>query len=85
MRVISINGEPALNSNGRKLHFSVFNQLKVSNTFYKHKDTLLKYTSNERDLKTVIDYVLVNGKNTIVEDIRVNREVYISSDCFLTF
>lgn len=82
--ILGTNGEPTLNSNGRRLiDFSAFNGLKITNTFFKHKDNH-KYTWSERGTRTIIDYVLVNAKTAaLVEDTRVYRGADISSDHFL--
>jgi hypothetical protein len=40
MKIIGTNGEPTVNSNGRKLtDFCIYNNMRIMNSFFKHKNT----------------------------------------------
>jgi hypothetical protein len=61
---IGSEGEPTINNNGRLLiDFCLFNNLKITNYFFRHKN-IQKYTWKARGLKSVIDYIIVNEKQT---------------------
>jgi hypothetical protein len=54
--------EPVLNENGQKLRdFCTFNKLRITNTFFKHRN-IQKHTWVARDTKSILVYVIVNGK-----------------------
>ena len=58
--IVGTNGEATLNSNGRKLiDFCTFNNLKIMNTFFKHKE-IHKFTWEARGRKSIIDYFITN-------------------------
>lgn len=84
--VIGKEGEAKTSVNGEMLtDFCVRNSLKISNTFFKHKD-IHKWTrvKEERNEKSIIDYVIVSNSlfyNT--EDVRVKRGAEIGSDHYL--
>jgi len=60
--VVGTNGEATLNSSGRKLiDFCTFNNLKIMNTFFKHKE-IHKFTWEARGHKSIIDYFITNMK-----------------------
>jgi len=82
--VVGTNGEQHLNNNGYELrHFATENNLKITNTFFKHKD-IHKYTWSARGSRSIIDYIMVNEKlRNQVEDTRVYRGSDIYSDHYL--
>jgi hypothetical protein len=54
--MVGANGEAALNNNGKKLiDFCTVNNLKIINTFFKHKE-IHQYTCETRGHKLIIDY-----------------------------
>ena len=70
-----------MNHNGAALlDFSAFNKLKITNSFYRHKD-IHKFTWEARGTGSIIEYVIINDrlKNNI-EDARVFRGSEIDSD-----
>ncbi|XP_039280839.1 uncharacterized protein LOC111056792 [Nilaparvata lugens] len=83
-QVVGTFGECHLNENGRHLRdFCTFNDLKITNTFFKKKD-IHKYTWAARGYRSLIDYVIVNKKmSSQVQDTRVYRGSDISSDHYL--
>jgi len=72
--IVGTNGETTLNSNSRTLiHFCTFNNLKIMNTFFKHKE-IHKFTWEARRVKSIVDYFITNMKTSkVIEDIRVCR------------
>ncbi|PSN55001.1 hypothetical protein C0J52_02310 [Blattella germanica] len=78
------NGEDTLNHNGKYLlNFANFNELRITNTFFKHKE-IHKYTWSARGSYSIIDYVIVNQKmRNLVRDTRVFRGSDIHSDHYL--
>jgi exonuclease III len=82
--LIGTNGEPTLNKNGQALRdFVPFNELKITNTFFRHKD-IDEYTWHRGNSKTLIDYIIVNKKlKDAVTDTRVCRGKDINSDHYL--
>ena len=72
--IVGTNGEATLNSNGRKLiDFCTFNNLKIMNTFFKHKE-IHKFTWEARGHKSIIDYFITNMKTSkVIQNIRVYR------------
>lgn len=83
-KIIGTNGEPTININGNILrNFALYNTLKITNTFFRHKD-IHKYTWSARGSRTIIDYVIVNEKvSKLVEDTRVYRGYDVGTDHFL--
>jgi hypothetical protein len=69
-----------LNKNGKTLrNFATFNKLKVTNTFFRHKD-IHKYTWTSRGYRTITDFLLVNRKLAAqVINARVYRSYDVSS------
>jgi len=60
--------------------FCAFNKLKITNSFYRHKD-IHKFTWEAGGTKSVIDYIIINDRlESITEDTRVFRESEIDSD-----
>ena len=82
--IVGTNGEAALSSNGRKLiDFYTFNNLKIMNTLFKHKD-IHKFTWEARGHKSIIDYFITNMKTSkVIQDIRVYRSNEIGSYHYL--
>lgn len=82
--IIGNNGEQTLNENGKSLrNFAVFNHLKVTNSFFRHRD-IHRYTWTSRGQKSIIDYILVNKRlSSQVLDTRVYRSYDVSSDHFM--
>ena len=70
------NRKAALNNNSKKLtDFCTFNNLKIMNTFFKHKE-YHKFTLEASGHKSVIDYFIKNLKTSkVIQDIRVNRNI----------
>lgn len=81
---IGIFGEQTRNNNGSRLiDFVSFNQLKVMNSFFNHKDSH-KFTWEARGSKSIIDYAICNNKLAdLVLDVRVFRGPEIESDHYL--
>ena len=64
--IVGTNGEATLDSNGRKLRdFCTFNNLKIINTFFKHKE-FHKFTWEARGHKPIIDYFVTDMKTSNV-------------------
>ena len=82
--IVGTNGEVTSNSNGRKLiDFYTFNNLKIMNTFFKHKE-INKFTWEARGHKSIIDYFITNMKTSkVIQDIRVYRSNEIDRDHYL--
>jgi hypothetical protein len=72
------------NNNGIILKdFCTFNNLKISNTFFIHKN-IHKYTWEAKGTKSTIDYIIINNKlNDNIKDTRVFRGSEIDSDDML--
>ena len=77
-------GEETINENGKVLrNFATFNELKLTNTFFKKKD-IHKYTWAARGSRSLIDYVIVNDKlKNLVKDTTVNRGAELYTDHYL--
>ena len=61
-KIIGSFGEPHLNSNGMELReFVTFNELKVTNIFFRKKD-IHKYTWSARGQRSLLDYLIVSKK-----------------------
>ena len=82
--IVGTNGAATLNSNGRKLiDFCTFNNLKIMNTFFKHKEINI-FTWEARGHRAVIDCSMTNMKTSkVIQDIRVYRSNEIDSDQYL--
>ena len=74
-------GEQVTNHNGAALRdFCAFNKLKITNSFYRHKDTH-KFAWEARGIRSVIDYIIINDRlKSNTEDTRVFRGGEIDSD-----
>ena len=84
--VIGKEGETSESPNGeRLLDLSMRNNLKIANTYFKHKD-LHKWTRvvEERNERSIIDYIIVSSSLFYsVQDVRVKRGAEIYSDHYL--
>ena len=82
--IVGTTGEATLNSNGRKLiDFCTFNNLKIINTFFKHKE-IHKFTWEARGHKSITEYFITNMKiSKVIQDIRVYSSNGIDSDHYL--
>lgn len=82
--IVGTEGEEVINNNGYKLReFASHNELRVTNSFFRHKK-IHKYTWSARGYSTIIDYVIVNKKMwPTIQDVRVFRGPDISSDHFM--
>jgi len=70
-----------MNHNGAALRvFCAFNKLKITNSFYRHKD-LYKFTWEARGTRSVIHYIIINERlRSNIEDTRVFRGSEIGSN-----
>ena len=60
--------------------FCAFNKLKITNSFYIHKD-IHNYTWEARGTKSIIDYIIINDRlKSNIEYTRVFRGSEIDSD-----
>jgi hypothetical protein len=77
------NGEATLNNNKRLIHFCTFNNLKIMNTFFKHKE-IYKFTWEARRYKSISDYFVTNTTTlTVIQDNRVYRSTELDSDHYI--
>jgi exonuclease III len=79
---IGHQGENTCNRNGKKklIDFVVFNNMKIMNTFFQHKNSH-KCTWAARGQTSIIDYIVCNAKlSDMVLDTRVYRGPEIESD-----
>ena len=69
--ITGTNWEAALNSNGQKpIDFCTFNNLKIMNTFFKHKE-IHKFIWEARGHKSIIDYFITYMKSSkVIQDIK---------------
>lgn len=74
-KVVGQYGEQTINENGDLLRqFSLFNKLKIVNTFFRKKD-IHKFTWTARETRSIIDYVIANKKIAKqITDVTVHRE-----------
>ena len=79
--IVGTNGEATLNSNGRKLiDFCMFNNSKIMNTLFKHKE-IHKFTCEARRHKSIVDCFITNMKTSkVIQVIRVYRSNEMGSD-----
>lgn len=82
--VIGKFGEETINKNGEELkEFVTYNDLKITNTFFRKKD-IHKYTWSARGSRSIIDYVIANRKiASQIIDTTVYRGNDVNSDHFL--
>jgi hypothetical protein len=82
--VMGKNGEAMINNGGEKLiNFCISNNLKIMNTYFRHKNTH-KYTWSARGSQLIINYTISNGKVAkIIQDIRVHRGMELDTDHYL--
>jgi exonuclease III len=78
---IGTYGKQVMKHNGTALRdFCAFNKLKITNSFYRHKD-IHKFTWEARGTKSIIDYIIINNRlKSSIEDTSVFRESEIDSD-----
>ena len=77
------NGEPALNNNKRLTDFCTFNNLKIINTFFQHKE-IYKFTWEATGYKSISDYFVTNMKTlTAIQYIRVQRSTELDGDHYI--
>jgi hypothetical protein len=84
-KIVVTNGEVTLNNNGKKklIYFYTFNNLKIMNTFFKHKE-IHKFTWEARGQKSIIDYFITNMKTSkVIQDTRIYRNNETDSDHYL--
>ena len=82
--ILGTNGETTINNNGHKLkEFASVNELKIMNTFFRHKE-IHKMTSSARGYRSIIDYTLTNKKlSPLVNDTKGFRGYDVSTDHYL--
>jgi len=82
--ILGTNGEVTIISNGHRLKdFASVNELKITNTFFRHKQTH-KMTWSARGYRSVIDYILTNKKLLpSVQDTKVFRGYDVTTDRYL--
>jgi hypothetical protein len=80
-RILGTNGEITVNNNGHKLkEFASINELKITNTFFRHKE-IHKMTWSARGYSSIINYVLTNKKlSPLVKDTKVFRGYDVTTD-----
>jgi len=78
---IGTSGEQVTNHNRAALgDFCAFNKLKITNSFYRHKD-IHKFTWEARGTNPIIGYIIINDRlKSNIEDTRVFRGSEIDSD-----
>jgi exonuclease III len=78
---IGQNRECVINYSGTALRdFSAFNKLKITNSFYRHKN-MHKFTWEARGSRSIIDYIIINDRlKSNIEDTGVVRGSEIDSD-----
>jgi len=78
---IGTYGEQVTNHNGAVLRdFCVLNNIKITNSFYRHKD-IHKFTWEARGARPIIDCIVINDRlKSNIEDTRVFRGSEIDSD-----
>lgn len=82
--VAGVFGEDIINDNGEVLReFATFNELKITNTFFRKKD-IHKYSWSARGLRSLIDYIVISKKLAKqVIDTRVYRGFDVCLDHYL--
>jgi exonuclease III len=77
-------GEKRCNNNGVKLrHLVLYNDLKIMNTFFQHKD-VHKYTWSVRGARSIIDYIIcIQNTANLILDVRVYRGPELETDHYL--
>lgn len=76
-------GEKVLNGNGRRiLEFCTENNLRIGNTYFKHKRIhQITYEGEGRDVKSIIDYIIYPKEmSRIFKDVKVIRGAEASTD-----
>ncbi|XP_060524515.1 uncharacterized protein LOC132700934 [Cylas formicarius] len=81
--IIGRFGEDTVNTNGEALiELCEFNNLKITNGFYRHKE-IHKFTwvQETRDLRSIIDYIVVKNNSSIkIKDVLVKRGAECGTD-----
>lgn len=85
-RIVGKHGEAEYNDNGERL-IEICEQfdLKITNTFFKHKD-IHKYTwqQNTKELRSIIDYIIIRQTSSFkAADVRSYRGAQCGSDHYL--
>jgi len=82
--ILGTNGKITTNSNGHKLkEFASVNELKITNTFFKHKE-IHKMTWSTRGYRSIVDYILTNKNlSPLLNDTDVFRGYDVTSDHYL--
>jgi hypothetical protein len=80
-KFIGSEGEQTINNNGRSLiDFSLLNKLKITYTFFRHKNIHTFYWE-ARSTKSITEYIIINEKlKTTVRDIKVFSGSEINTD-----
>ncbi|XP_049782515.1 craniofacial development protein 2-like [Schistocerca cancellata] len=85
-RIVGKHGEDEYNDNGERLiAFCEQFDLKITNTFFKHKD-IHKYTwqQNTKELRSIIDYIIIRQTSSFkAVDVRSYRGAQCGSDHYL--
>jgi exonuclease III len=78
---LGTNCETKIYNNGHKLkEFASVNELKITNTFFRHKE-IHNMTWSARSHRAIIDYILTNKKlSPLVNDTKVFRGYDVSTD-----
>jgi hypothetical protein len=81
---LGTNGEITINSSGHRLKdFASVNELKITNTFFRHKE-IHKMTWITRGYRSIIDYILTNKKlSPLVQNTKVFRGYDVATDHYL--
>jgi len=82
--MVGTNGEATVNNTCNKLtDFCTCNNLKIMNTFFKHKE-IHTCTLEARGHKSIIDYFITNIRTSKVkQDIRFYRSTELDTDHYL--
>jgi hypothetical protein len=82
--ILGAIGEVTINNNGHKLkEFASVNELKITNTFFRHKE-IHKMTWSARGYRSIIDYIFENKKlSPLVNDTKVFRGYDVATDHYL--
>lgn len=83
-RIIGTNGEEHINKNGERLiYFVTYNDLKITNTFFKKRECN-KFTWSAREYRSIIDYTIVNQMLAPrIIDTHVYRGKIVNTDNYL--
>jgi hypothetical protein len=74
--ILGTNGEIAINNNGHKLkEFASVNELKITNTFFRHKE-MHKMTWSARGHRSIKEYILTNTFSEGYQSFQGIRRLY---------